>query len=158
VKATLQQVAYPGDVAIRIKDTGRPTSLRFLWRSQRRRRIAGGAGALVIDEMQYLSEEELGALIMAMHQISHRQLPVVLAPGYRSWSHRPDARSRTRNARFNFRKPGRCKHPMPSRRCKSLWRIRVSDPVMRRIESSPTAPGVERGKRRKSAVTVLIGP
>jgi hypothetical protein len=36
------------------------------------------AVALIIDEMQYLSEEELSALIMAMHQISQRQLPVVL--------------------------------------------------------------------------------
>jgi hypothetical protein len=34
--------------------------------------------ALIIDEMQYLNEEELSALIMAMHQISQRQLPVVL--------------------------------------------------------------------------------
>jgi hypothetical protein len=39
----------------------------------------GHAIALIIDEMQYLSEEELSALIMAMHQISQRQLPVVLA-------------------------------------------------------------------------------
>ena len=38
----------------------------------------GHALALIIDEMQYLSEEELSALIMAMHQISQRQLPVVL--------------------------------------------------------------------------------
>ena len=38
----------------------------------------GTAVALIIDEMQYLSEEELSALIMAMHQISQRQLPVVL--------------------------------------------------------------------------------
>lgn len=36
------------------------------------------AVALIIDEMQYLSETELSALIMAMHQISQRQLPVVL--------------------------------------------------------------------------------
>jgi hypothetical protein len=36
------------------------------------------AVALIIDEMQYLSSEELSALIMAMHQISQRQLPVVL--------------------------------------------------------------------------------
>lgn len=34
--------------------------------------------ALIIDELQYLSEDELSALIMAMHQISQRQLPVVL--------------------------------------------------------------------------------
>ncbi len=38
----------------------------------------GAAVALIIDEMQYLSEEELGALIMAMHQVSQRQLPIVL--------------------------------------------------------------------------------
>lgn len=34
--------------------------------------------ALIIDELQYLAEEELSALIMAMHQISQRQLPLVL--------------------------------------------------------------------------------
>lgn len=38
----------------------------------------GTAIALIVDELQYLSEEELSALIMAMHQISQRQLPVVL--------------------------------------------------------------------------------
>ncbi|HET8760980.1 MAG TPA: AAA family ATPase [Nitrospiria bacterium] len=38
----------------------------------------GAAIALIIDELQYLNEEELSALIMAMHQISQRQLPVVL--------------------------------------------------------------------------------
>lgn len=38
----------------------------------------GAAVALIIDELQYLSEPELGALIMAMHQIAQRQLPVVL--------------------------------------------------------------------------------
>jgi hypothetical protein len=36
------------------------------------------AVALIVDELQYLSEEELSALIMSMHQISQRQLPVVL--------------------------------------------------------------------------------
>jgi len=39
----------------------------------------GHAVALIIDEMQYLNEEELSALIMAMHQIAQRQLPLVLA-------------------------------------------------------------------------------
>jgi hypothetical protein len=38
----------------------------------------GTAIALIMDELQYLTEEELSALIMAMHQISQRQLPVVL--------------------------------------------------------------------------------
>jgi len=41
-------------------------------------RDRGTAAALIIDEMQYLSEEELSALIMAMHQISQRQMPLVL--------------------------------------------------------------------------------
>lgn len=36
------------------------------------------AVALIVDEMQYLNEEELSALIMAMHQVSQRQLPLVL--------------------------------------------------------------------------------
>ena len=36
------------------------------------------AVALIVDELQYLGEAELGALIMAMHQIAQRQLPVVL--------------------------------------------------------------------------------
>lgn len=38
----------------------------------------GTAVALIIDELQYLDEKELGALIMAMHQIAQRQLPMVL--------------------------------------------------------------------------------
>ncbi|MDR3300877.1 MAG: ATP-binding protein [Candidatus Accumulibacter sp.] len=36
------------------------------------------AVALLIDEIQYLSTQELGALIMAMHQMQQRQLPLVL--------------------------------------------------------------------------------
>jgi len=36
------------------------------------------AVALFIDEIQYLDRKELGALIMAMHKIQQRQLPVVL--------------------------------------------------------------------------------
>lgn len=34
--------------------------------------------ALLIDEVQYLSEEELSAAIMAMHQVNQKALPVVL--------------------------------------------------------------------------------
>lgn len=34
--------------------------------------------ALIIDELQYLSEDELSALIMAMHQVAQRNLPLVL--------------------------------------------------------------------------------
>jgi hypothetical protein len=36
------------------------------------------AVALLIDEVQYFSSKELGALIMAMHQVQQRQLPLVL--------------------------------------------------------------------------------
>lgn len=36
------------------------------------------AVALIIDEIQYLTEEELSALIMAMYKISQKQLPLVL--------------------------------------------------------------------------------
>lgn len=34
--------------------------------------------AILIDELQYFSQKELGALIMAMHKIQQRQLPLVL--------------------------------------------------------------------------------
>lgn len=34
--------------------------------------------AILIDEIQYLSKKELGALIMAMHKLQQRQLPVLL--------------------------------------------------------------------------------
>ena len=34
--------------------------------------------ALLIDELQYFSEKELSALIMAMHKMQQRQLPMVL--------------------------------------------------------------------------------
>ena len=36
------------------------------------------AVALCIDELQYLSEEDLSALIMAIHRVAQRQLPLVL--------------------------------------------------------------------------------
>lgn len=37
--------------------------------------------ALIIDELQYLSENEMSALIMAMHRIQQRSLPLVLIGG-----------------------------------------------------------------------------
>ena len=36
------------------------------------------AAMLVIDELQYVEEKALGALVMAIHKVSQRQLPVVL--------------------------------------------------------------------------------
>lgn len=38
----------------------------------------GCAVAILIDEIQYLKHKELGAIIMAMHRMQQRQLPVVL--------------------------------------------------------------------------------
>lgn len=41
-------------------------------------RAAGRGWALLIDEVQYLSAEELGALIVAIHRINQKGLPVLL--------------------------------------------------------------------------------
>ena len=38
----------------------------------------GSAVALLIDEVQYFNQKELGALIMAMHKLQQRRLPMVL--------------------------------------------------------------------------------
>lgn len=38
----------------------------------------GTAVAILIDEVQYFAEKELGALIMAMHRVQQRQLPITL--------------------------------------------------------------------------------
>ena len=40
-------------------------------------RSKGTAVAIIIDELQYLDEVEMSALIMAMHRVQQRQLPVV---------------------------------------------------------------------------------
>lgn len=40
---------------------------------------SGTAICLLIDEIQYLQEKELSALIMGLHQVSQRRLPLVLA-------------------------------------------------------------------------------
>ena len=50
--------------------------------------------ALFVDELQYVSEEELGALIIALHRTSQRQLPVVLVG-----AGLPQLRARTGGAR-----------------------------------------------------------
>lgn len=41
-------------------------------------RSRGTAVALIIDELQYLTEDELSAVIMALHRVSQKQLPLVL--------------------------------------------------------------------------------
>ena len=41
-------------------------------------KASGTAVALIIDELQYLAEREMSALIMSIHKISQKQLPVIL--------------------------------------------------------------------------------
>jgi hypothetical protein len=41
-------------------------------------RERGSAICLLIDELQYLQEKEMSAIIMALHQVAQRQLPLVL--------------------------------------------------------------------------------
>lgn len=41
-------------------------------------KAAGKAWSLFVDEVQYLSEKELAALIVAIHRVSQRNLPVIL--------------------------------------------------------------------------------
>jgi hypothetical protein len=41
-------------------------------------KAAGRAWALLIDEVQYLSTEELGALIVAIHRVNQKAMPVLL--------------------------------------------------------------------------------
>ncbi len=41
-------------------------------------RISGGALAIIIDEIQYLSEMDMSALIMAIHRCNQKSLPVVM--------------------------------------------------------------------------------
>ena len=44
-------------------------------------RSAGKPFALLIDELQYLSQEEFSALIMSMHKITQANLPIILIRG-----------------------------------------------------------------------------
>ena len=56
-----------------------PTDLTNLFVSVAEAALAkNSAVALLIDELQYLNEKELGALIMAMHKMQQRQLPLLL--------------------------------------------------------------------------------
>jgi hypothetical protein len=41
-------------------------------------RAAGSSVAILVDEVQYLNEEDFRALIVAMHRVSQRSLPIVL--------------------------------------------------------------------------------
>lgn len=63
-------VADSGDIEIDLPDL-----LVSLGEAARER---GTAAALIMDELQYLSEIEMSALIVGMHRVSQRQLPLTL--------------------------------------------------------------------------------
>ena len=49
-------------------------------------KAAGNGWCLLIDEVQYLKSDELAALIVAIHKVAQKQLPVIfLVPGYHNW-------------------------------------------------------------------------
>ena len=68
------------------------------------------AVALLIDELQYFTGKELGALIMAMHKVQQRQLPVaLLGAGLPILPGLPASRSRTPSACSPSRMSARCR-------------------------------------------------
>ena len=66
----LQGAADSGDIEVDL-----PNLIEAVGEAARER---GAALGLFIDEVQYFSQRELGALIMAMHRVQQRRLPVVL--------------------------------------------------------------------------------
>jgi len=50
----------------------------LVWKDGAPTRGAGTALILFIDELQYVEEEQLGALIPALHRVAQRQLPVMM--------------------------------------------------------------------------------
>ena len=72
---------------------------------------AGTALALFVDEIQYVPEEQLAALITALHRGAQQSLPVVLVGwerGCLNCGGVPERRSRTRNVCLISRKSARC--------------------------------------------------
>lgn len=76
------------------------------------------AVAILIDEIQYLSQKELGAIIMAMHKMQQKQLPLVLLaaglPVLPAWR---GSQNRMPSGCSIFRMLARCPSRMLSRRC-----------------------------------------
>ena len=51
---------------------------RICWRSSTAAKAAEACVALLVDELHYVKQEELAALIIALHRVSQRQLPVTM--------------------------------------------------------------------------------
>jgi hypothetical protein len=80
VKVGEVEVGLNIDPAIGVADSGDldsdlPDLFEAVGQAAKARNIAV---AIIIDELQYVDEEEFSALIMAMHRISQKQLPLVL--------------------------------------------------------------------------------
>ena len=75
VEISLEVPASPGVADTGDIETDLPMLLLSIGQALRDTRTAL---ALVIDEMQLLTQKELGALIMALHRIAQKQLPIVL--------------------------------------------------------------------------------
>jgi hypothetical protein len=74
------EISLDGDTEAGVADSGDieadlPDLLEAVGEAAKER---GTAVALIIDELQYLDEIEMSALIVGMHRISQRQLPLVL--------------------------------------------------------------------------------
>jgi len=74
------EISLDGDTEAGIADSGDieadlPDLLEAVGEAAKER---GTAVALIVDELQYLDEIEMSALIVGMHRISQRQLPLVL--------------------------------------------------------------------------------
>jgi hypothetical protein len=86
------------------------------------------AVALLIDEIQYFGQKELGALIMAMHRVQQRQLPLVLLgaglpilpPAWQA------SRSLMRSGYLAFRISERFPKTTARKRCKNRRKRRAS--------------------------------
>ena len=81
---------------------------------------------LAVDEVQYLSAEELGALITAVHRTVQMSLPVMLVEqGYRSSPAWPGTPSRTPSAYSTFRRSVPCPTRRRVRFSSSPWKTRA---------------------------------
>jgi AAA ATPase-like protein len=74
------EISLDGEVEPGVADTGDlesdvPDLLEAVGEAAKER---GTAVALIVDELQYLDEIEMSALIVGMHRVSQRQLPLVL--------------------------------------------------------------------------------
>lgn len=82
-KISLGEVELGVDAEHGVADSGDlELDLSELFEAVGRAAQAGGKGwALLIDEVQYLDEKELAAVIVAVHRISQRNLPVMVFAG-----------------------------------------------------------------------------